>query len=215
VVGGFLVALAAVLLFAAYTSATGRPRQRYVVAARPLTPGIRLQPSDLTTVALDLPDAGVRRQVFTDEATLVGASVVAPIAPGALIEASAVVGRAGAPGTREVSLSVDRARAVAGTLKAGEFVDILGTFGTGAGSFTTVLVPHIAVISIANVADSLGGNSPTQLLTFAAPTELVAEAVANASYAAQVTIVRSAEAALDAGAADANPPPYRAPAGGS
>jgi Flp pilus assembly protein CpaB len=215
VIGGFLVALAAVLLFSAYTSATTRPRQLYVVAAHALTAGSRLSPADLAVVPLDLPDPAVRRQVFTSERALVGASVVAPVASGALIEASAVVGRAGAVGTREVSLAVDRARAVAGTLKPGELVDVLGTYGSGAGSFTSVIVRDLPVINIGNVADSLGGSSTTELLTFAAPTELIAEAIANASYAAQVTIVRSADNAPGVAAADDTTPPYRAPSGAS
>jgi Flp pilus assembly protein CpaB len=192
VVGGFLVAVAAVLTFAAYTSATARPRQLYVVAARSLAPGTRLSAADLSMVALDLPDARVRGQVFGSTAPLIGASVVAPVAPGALLEATAVVGRAGPLGTREVSIEVDRSRAVAGTLKPGEYVDVLGTFGTGTGAYTAVLVAHVEVISISNVNGSLG-DTRTQLITFAAATETDAEAIANANIAAHTTLIRSSE----------------------
>jgi Flp pilus assembly protein CpaB len=207
VVGGFLVAAAAVLTFAAYTSATARPRQMYVIAARSIAPGARLTPADLALVALDLPDSGVRSQVFNAIAPLIGASVLAPMAPGALIEASAVVGRAGAPGTREVSIELDRSRAVAGTLKPGEYVDILGTFGTGAGAYTSVLVSHVEVITISNVSGALG-DTRTQLITFAAATETDAEAIAHANIAAQATLVR----ASDTPSASKSPAPtYRAP----
>lgn len=208
VVGGFLVATAAVLIFAAYSSATARPRQHYVVAARTLAPGSRLVATDLRIADLDLPDPAVRARLFGSAIPLVGASVITPIAAGDLVEASAVVGRGGAPGTREVSMQIDRSRAVAGTLKAGEYVDLLGTFGTGVDSYTAVLVAHIEVISLTNVSSSLG-DSRTQLITFAARSEVDAEAIANAGIAGQTTIIRAAEQTPDASTPGA--PAYRTP----
>jgi Flp pilus assembly protein CpaB len=208
VVGGFLVATAAVLIFAAYSSATARPRQSYVVATRTLAPGTRLAAGDLRLAELDVPDQAVRAVLFGSVPQLVGASVVAPITAGDLVEASAVVGRGGALGTREVSMQLDRSRAVGGTLKAGEFVDVLGTFGTGSDSYTAVLVSHIQVISLSNVSSSLG-DTRTQLITFAATSEPDAEAVANAGIAGQTTLIRAAEQSSDA--TDASTPPYRAP----
>jgi Flp pilus assembly protein CpaB len=196
------------LIFAAYSSATARPRQHYVVAARTLAPGTRLVATDLRIADLDLPDPAVRARLFGSVIALVGASVITPIAAGDLVEATAVVGRGGAPGTREVSMQIDRSRAVAGTLKAGEYVDLLGTFGSGVDSYTAVLVAHIEVISLTNVSSSLG-DSRTQLITFAARSEVDAEAIANAGIAGQTTIIRAAEQTPDASTPDA--PAYRAP----
>jgi Flp pilus assembly protein CpaB len=148
--------------------------------------------------------------VFNLPQALIGASTLAPLGPGALIEASAVVGRGGETGTREVSLELDRARAVAGTLKSGEYVDVLGTFGTGADAYTTVMVGHLQVVSITNVSSSLG-DSRGQLITFAALTETDAEAIADAAVAAQVTLVRSAETGPGNPAPTPASPSYRAP----
>ena len=117
-----MIAVVAVLTFAAYSHSTRTPKQLFVVATRPLQPGQRLMASDLTTVALDVPVAAVRGQLFGSPRSLIGASVLAPISTGALVEASAVVGRGGPPGTREVSLTVDRSRAVGGSLKNGILV---------------------------------------------------------------------------------------------
>jgi Flp pilus assembly protein CpaB len=208
VIGGFLIAAAAVAIYAIYASATSRPKQWYVAAAHALVPGTRLQDGDLKLVALDLADPGVRGQAFGSRAALVGASVIAPIGPGALIEASEVVGRAGAVGTREISIEVDRARAVAGTLKAGEYVDVLGTFGTGADAYTAVLVAHVEIISLSNLSSSLG-NAQAQLVTFAPASEGDAEAIADAAVASQVTLVRSIDGAP--ATPGASPPTYRAP----
>jgi Flp pilus assembly protein CpaB len=193
VVGGFLIAAAAVITFSAYTSATRTPRQSYVVAARSLSPGTRIGPDDLRVVALDVPDAGARSQLFGGTAQLVGASVLAPIPAGSLVEASAVVGRGGAPGTREISISVDRSRAVGGTLKPGEFVDVLSTFGQGAGSSTVVMVPHVEVLTVSAAGGGAIGETATEIIVLAAPDGPSAEAIADAAIATQITLVRAAE----------------------
>jgi Flp pilus assembly protein CpaB len=187
VVGGFLIALAAVVTFWAYSGANRAPRQWYVVAARALVPGTRIGPQDVRAVALNVPDAAARAQLFGSPAAVIGTSVLAPVPPGALIEANAVVGRAGAPGTSEISVNIDRSRAVGGTLKPGEFVDILSTFGQGASSSTVVMVPHVEVLAVAS------GDSGSEVIVLAAPDGTAAEAIADAENATQLTLVRAAE----------------------
>jgi Flp pilus assembly protein CpaB len=193
VAGGFLIAIAAVVVFWAFTRADRTPHQLYVVATQNLVPGERITPDQLAVVPLDIPDGALRDQVFGSPQQLLdaGASVIAPISAGALVEASEVVGRGGAPGTREMSLDIDRSRAVGGTLKPGEFVDILATFGSGPTSFTEVIAPHVEVLT-ANF-DGAGSGSTTELFVFAIPDGISAEAIANDNVAGQLTLVRSAE----------------------
>jgi Flp pilus assembly protein CpaB len=213
VAGGFLMAIAAVLVFWGSTRANHPPRQLYVIATRDLAPGERLTSADLTVVPLDIPSTAVRRQIFGSPAELLGAgaTVLAPVSAGALIESSDVVGRGGAPSTREMSLDIDRSRAVGGTLKAGEFVDVLSTFGSGPASFTTVVVPHIQVLTA--TPDATGSGGTTELIVFAVPDGTSAEALANAAIAAQVTLVRSDEQPV--GAPVTTVAPYRPSTPGS
>lgn len=215
VVGGFLIAVAIVAIFAAYSSSTARPHQMYVVAARDIPAGTRLGRSDLVLAALDVPSPIQRRVLFSSGAALIarGATTIAPISGGEPILSSAVVGRAAPAGMREVSIQIDRARAVAGTLKTGEYVDVLGTFGNGAEAYTVTMVPHVKVISIATTANALGDLGPSQLLTFAAPNQMTAEALADANVAAQMTLVRSPDGEPDPGFLTPQPLPYRAPGG--
>lgn len=208
-VGGFLVAVAAVGSFAAYTGAHRAPHQLYAVAVRSLAPGSRIGPSDVALVALNLPDPAVRRNVFGSTTALVGASVIEPINAGSLIESEAVVGRGGAVGTREISMTLDKSRAVGGTLKAGEYVDVLATFGNGADSYTAVVAPHVRVLTLSSSGGPLGDNR-TEVIVFSAADATVAEALADASVAAQVTLVRAAEQAD--GAPATTVAPYHAPA---
>src|SRR3954452_11808754 len=58
VIGGFLVALAATAVFAAYTRATTTPEQRFVVARRALAPGHHITRADLALTPMRVP-AGV------------------------------------------------------------------------------------------------------------------------------------------------------------
>ena len=186
------MALAAVASFAAYTGSHRVPHQLYAVATRALRPGTRIGSGDVTLVALNVPDTGVRRNLFGGTAPLIGASVITPIDSGALIQSSAVVGRGGAPGTREISMTLDRSRAVGGTLKSGEYVDVLATFGNGAESYTAVVAPHVRVLTISSSTGALGDNR-TQVIVLAAPDGTGAEALADAAIASQVTLVRAAE----------------------
>ena len=85
----------------------------------------------LRVATLDVPDPSVRSQLFGSTAGLVGASVSARRSRRAPLwrRARSSV-RGGAPGTRELSISLDpEDRAVGGTLKPGEFVDVFSAFG--------------------------------------------------------------------------------------
>jgi len=191
VVGGLVIAVAAVLTFWAYDQSARSPHQLYVVAAHDLVVGQRIGAADVGLVALNIPDSRLRGQVFGAPSALLGASVISPVDAGALIEASEVVGRGGPPGSAEISLDIGLARAVAGTLKRGEFVDVLATFGSGGSSYTTTVASHIEIVEAAVDAGSVSGS--TEVFVFAVPDAGTAEALANADVAAQVTLVRSVD----------------------
>jgi Flp pilus assembly protein CpaB len=208
VVGGLVIAVAAVLTFWAYDRSARSPHQLYVVAAHDLEVGQRISAADLGLVTLNIPDARLRGQVFGAPSSLIGASVISPVDAGALVEASEVVGRGGPPGSAELSLDIALSRAVGGTLKRGEFVDVLATFGSGGGSYTTTVASHIEILDATVDADSVSGS--TELFIFAVPDPATAEALANADIAAAITLVRSVDRTT--GGPTTTAPPYAAPA---
>src|SRR5947209_18990130 len=69
VTGGFLVAIAALGTFSAYRSTAAGPTHRYLVAARDIAAGTTVQPSDLATTTVDLPD-DLARRAFTQPAAV-------------------------------------------------------------------------------------------------------------------------------------------------
>lgn len=117
--GGLLVALAAVGVFSAYRGASKQPSTRYVVVARDLAAGTILSPADLSTELVDLPGA-VAGRAFTDPGTLVGRITIGPLREGELVQGSVVIDQSRVGTTYQVSLPVERSRALAGGLIAGQ-----------------------------------------------------------------------------------------------
>lgn len=211
VVGGFLVALAAVGIFAGYTTATADAREPWLVARQDLPLGHRITRADLATLPIDLPGP-LRARSYRDVGQLVGAVVIGPVAQGELIQSSDVL--AGAGSDRQISFPVASARAVDGRLRKGEFVDVLATYGTGAEGYTVVVVRSARVADRHESRSSLAG-SGDEVVTLAVPTAGDTLAVAHAVDAGTVTLVRAAAPAPTETApagASATPPTYTAPA---
>lgn len=192
VVGGFLVALAAVGVFAAYTSATAGPVTSYAVAARDLAPGDRVGPASLRLVPLDLPDEQ-RRRSFDVIEPLLDATVIEPLLAGELIQEGSLVATGAAPGTRAVSFAIDAAHAVNGTLRAGERVDVLATFGAGGEACTFLVAADVALVRVSESAGSLTAQS-SMTITVEADSADAALAISHAANAGTLTLVRTTHA---------------------
>src|SRR5688500_9557620 len=135
VVGGFLVALAALGVFVAYSRAAAGPSTSYVVARHDIPVGSRLTADDLTTLPMELPGVVAANAAFTREAKVVGATTVGPIRRGELVQAGDVVQKRSAADELEVSFSIAASRAIGGTLRPGDRIDVLATFGSGADTY--------------------------------------------------------------------------------
>ncbi|MHB1486661.1 MAG: SAF domain-containing protein [Acidimicrobiales bacterium] len=193
VLGGFLVTVAAVGLFVAYTRASATNRMAFVVATRSLGPGHRIVASDLTTMAMSLPPQMERSLAFRQPADLVGSVIVAPLRPGELVQVSDVV-KAGGPGApvRLMSFSLPLSRAVDGNLSIGDLVDVLVTFGTGTQAETSVVAAGIPVVGINGTSGGFGSAADRSLvitLGVNRPGDVVS--LVQASNAGQVVLVRS------------------------
>jgi Flp pilus assembly protein CpaB len=211
VLGGFLVAASALGVYAAHQQATQGPTTAYVVARRDLPVGTRLTADDLTALPMELPEVVAHHAAFTAEGPLVGATTVGPIRRGELVQAGDVVQRkAGTPTDLELSFEIDRSHALAGTLRSGERVDVLATFGAGGDTYTVTVVRGALVLDAGQGRSALGAADDSLTVTVAVPTADDALAITHAVNAGEVNLVRTAGTAP--GPAGQT---YRAPAAGS
>lgn len=186
-VGGLLVAAAAVGTYAAWSGADDPPSTSYVVAAVDLPPGHVLTPGDLALEPIDLPTTLAGR-AFTGSAVVVGQVTVAPIVEGELVQRSAVVSPEGASPSRQVSFAIDPADALAGTLEDGEIVDVLVTYGSDLESVTEVVVSGATIASVPDVSD-LGSGRTVVLLSL--PRDADVLAVTSALRRGDITLIRT------------------------
>jgi hypothetical protein len=194
VTGGFLVAVASIGTFAAYRGSASGPSTRYAIAAHDIDAGQTVGPDDVKTAPVDLP-GDLAAHAFADAAAIVGRVAVAPIAGGELVQTSAVTDREKADPRYELSLPVERARALGGDLDAGELVDVVATVGAGEDAETTVVARRAAVVRVIDAKRSSVGSTGDVVLELALPTAEEVLAVTHASQAGTVTIVRATGAA--------------------
>ena len=208
VVGGFLVALAAVGVFAGYTSSTADTRRLYLVARQDLALGHRITKADLGTLPMDLPSV-LRAKVYRDPSQLLGALVIGPVSEGELVQTSNVLSKDQSPVDRQISFPIDSARAVSGQLRRGELVDVLVTYGTGADGYTAAVVQGARVADRSATRGSLSDRG-NEVITLAVPSAADTLAVAHAVSAGTIILVRAGapEPAGVAGAPTA-PPTYQ------
>lgn len=210
VVGGFLVALAALGVFVAYSRAAAGPSTSYVVARHDIPVGSRLTADDLTTLPMELPSVVAANAAFTNEGKVVGATTVGPIRRGELVQAGDVVQKRSAADELEVSFSIAASRAIGGTLRPGDRIDVLATFGSGADTYTVAVVRHARVLSTGRSGGALGGDGQTETITVALATSDEALALSHAVTAGEVTLARSTGANATGPVGQS----YRAPASG-
>jgi hypothetical protein len=188
VVGGLLVAAAAVGLFAAASRGSGGPQRSYVVTRHELAAGTRLQASDLALAPMELAPE-LRSRVFDTVQPLLGTTLVAPLGAGELVQASAVVARAGDAAARELSFTLERGR-VGAAIKQGERVDLMATYGTGADAFTQVVVRQALLVGIDRPRTSAGDSGPaTVTVSIDDPGDALA--LAHAIQLGKITLVRA------------------------
>ncbi len=213
VVGALLVVAAAVATFAAYLDATAAPTRAFMVATAAIDPGTRLVSTDdiaarFGTIALEVHGEVADRLVPAgDIERLVGQVVVAPLQAGDLLSASQLVADGGVEGAHTLSFALPRTAAVGGDLRPGERIDVLATFGSGDGAYTTYVARGVPLLRLtAPDGGSLGASSDLTL-TVAVTDAVDVQALGHAVNTATVFVVRSTVGPEDREAA---PGAYRA-----
>jgi pilus assembly protein CpaB len=185
VVGGLLMALAAVGTFLAYADATADGTIDVLVAARDLAPGQTIRAGDVELVAVELP--GQVRGLFGDLDAAVGRQLIAPVRAGEFLLGSATVVPLEGAETMEIAISVPGSRAV-GRLQPGERVDVFSTWGS---DVTQLIAVDARVLEVrGSSSEGLGGTDTTVVRLAVADFGQV-EALVHAQAAGDITMVRA------------------------
>lgn len=188
-VGGLLVTMAAVVVFAAYAGAQERPTTSVVVARHDLDPGERLTADDVEAREVAVP-AEVADRSFPDVDVVVGALTLGPIAAGELVQEGSVRTTHDDGSGPQFSFPVERERALAGDVRPGEAVDLLATFGSGSDARTEVLARRARVLHVQETRNGTLGSSGRLVLTVGLASASEVIDVAHASQVAVITLVR-------------------------
>lgn len=191
VVGGLLVAVAAVGIFAAVSGAGAGPGTRHLVATRDLPPGEVLEAGDVELVAIDLPES-LDGRTFDRPDPVIGAVVVGPVAAGELIQAGGLADGTDAE-VPTFSIQVPSADANGGALQRGDFVQVLVTYGTDT-SATTVAVSTDARVVATSGGDDAITSSGNVIVRLAVPSAEERSAIINATVTGRITLVRTSGA---------------------
>jgi hypothetical protein len=186
VLGGVLMAVAVVGVFAAYAQAARRPTDPVVVAAHDLRVGEVVAADDLRTIEAELP-GGTAGATFASPEGLAGRVVLGPIAEGEIVQAGSVTDQPAESDVHEVAVNLPRGQIAVGRLKQGERVDVFVT----SDDLTRSVVRGAEVVEI----DADDGGSLTSdreiTLVVAVPTGDAVAALVHALRTGEVTVVRS------------------------
>lgn len=188
VVGGLLVAVAAVGIFAAVSGAGQGPDTSYVVAARDIEPGSTLTTADLELSAIDLP-ADQRDHAFTEVGDLTGAVAVGPLSAGEVVQSGGLAEGVDAA-VPTLSISLPEANANAGDLQRGDSVQVFATYGSDTAGTTVRLAPEAKVVSI-DAGDDTIATGGEVLLRLAVPSPEERTSILNAAVTGQIALVRT------------------------
>lgn len=188
--GALLVTASVLGLYGAAATAAAPPTHAVVVAVRPLRVGHTVSRGDVAVRRLAVP-ADVAAAGFSSTDDVVGAVALGPVEPGELVQAGAVrpPDTADDEGSHELSFPIDAAFAAGGTLRPGEQVAVVATYGTGLDAFTETVVARTVVVDVAAATGPLGDQAAVTVRLAVASRE-EALGVAHAVRVGQVVLVR-------------------------
>ena len=193
-VGGLLVALSVIGIFAAHRAATADRRVDYLIVAHDVAGGARLRAEDLALAPMDL-YVGTRGRAITNPNDVIGRVAVSPLHEGDLLLRSSTIAAADAATTsRRVGLSLDAADALGGEVSVGDRVDLVSVPRSEGPA--QVIVRGAVVTAVGGTADAGVGSAEHVRLNLDVATEEDARLVVEAHARGGVTLVAASNMAF-------------------
>jgi len=188
-----LIAVSGIGLVVAYQSANERPGTKWLVARHPVAAGAAIAADDLGFATLGLIDE-VSANSFSSPSDLIGRIALHDLGTSELISSSDVGERSVRhdSSAREVSIELERARALNGSLRRGDLVDLVAT---GADADTTRVIVDGALVTDVDTGTSGGiGGTTSVRITLAIADEASALAIIDANEHDKLTMVVGSDA---------------------
>jgi hypothetical protein len=175
VVGGFLVAVAAVVVFAVVLTGSSSPGQPWLVATHPLAAGAVIGPGSTASIA------------FHQPGTVEGRTLAVGLQAGELLQGPMLVPSSRTPALRPVSIAVNPVSLA--NLTSGQLVDVLATQGSGSAATVAVVARGATLIDLVTSGSALLASGGAGQVTIGVQSLAEAEAVVQASQAGTVSLV--------------------------
>lgn len=199
IVGGLLVAVSGLGIFAAHRAATTDDQTNWLVVARPVNAGEAITVDDLALAPMDLADLTEARAV-RDPDDVIGRIALVPLAAGDLVLSSTTAERTAEATTaaRRIGLALDAADALGGDLAVGDRVDVLSVPSSGSTTDPTsqVIVRGALVTAVGVDQDAAVGSVDHLQLNLDVPDEESARRVVDAHAAGGVTLISASTMAI-------------------
>jgi Flp pilus assembly protein CpaB len=202
VLGGLLVVLAGVGVYAAHEQATASPDTKWLVATRAIDAGSTITPADLGLATMRLGPAAPR--AFANPADVIGRVALDRVDEGEVLQQSDVSTRRRIDPSRalarRLTLALPAGRALGGLLAPGQYVDLLST-GDTAGSTTVVARDALVTDVDQRGSDGIGANDAIAVSLVVAD-EDTAAAVVDANETGKVTVTAASDVVLPTNSSD-------------
>lgn len=188
VLGGLLIAAAALGVFSAHHGASATPTDRFIVAIHDIPAGATIDSGDLGSIAIDLPD-GIAAIRAEDVDRVTGRVASGTIGRLELIGLDDLYAddHFTRPGATRLALDLPPARAMYDVVSAGDTVSVLATDRQGSG--TERLTAEALVISTSSTSrDSIGSSGMVRVVLSVNDSE-DARAITDASVNSELTLV--------------------------
>lgn len=194
IVGGLLVAMSGLGIFAAHHAATTPDRTEWLVVRRSVAPGSVLVADDLAIAPMDLP-ATTRDRAVAVPADAIGRIALVPLSDGDLLLRSAIAAPGHDPDRpgRRLGLALDLADALGGDIAVGDRVDVVAVPTPEESS--VVVASGALVTAVGSPVDGFGAGDRLQL-TLDVADEETARRVIDAHARGGVTLIAASTIAV-------------------
>lgn len=188
IVGGLLVAISALGIFAAHRASTTETQTNWLVIRRAVPAGTRITADDLALAPMKLFESTTTRAV-SDPRKVIGRVALVPLSEGDLVLRSSTAASVTDATTtaRRVGLTMDVSDAVGGAITVGDRVDVVAV-PRSEGS-TRVIVRGALVSSLGGSTGPSVGSSDELQLNLDVPTEEAARLVIDAHAKGGITLI--------------------------